>query len=887
MESAPLPDSDPEDTGAWIESFDSVLRDDGLQRGRYLLARLVEHAARRGVALPFAATTPYVNTIPAENQPPYPGDRDIERRIRSLIRWNAMAMVVRANKLYPDVGGHISTFASCATLFEVGFNHFFRAHAEDQAGDLVYFQGHASPGVYARAFLEGRVSAAQLHAFRREVGGAGLSSYPHPWLMPEFWEFPTVSMGLSPISSIYQARFNRYLRDRGIRDTDASHVWAFLGDGEVDEPESLGAVTLAAREGLDNLIWVINCNLQRLDGPVRGNGKIIQELEALFRGAGWNVIKVIWGDDWDPLLARDADGLLVQRMGEVVDGQYQKYTVSSGDYIRKHFFGARPELLKLVEHMTDTKLRKMRRGGHDPEKVYAAFKAAVEHEGAPTVVLAKTIKGYGLGEAGEGRNVTHQQKKMNEKELRDFRDRFGIPIADRDLLETPFYRPADDSHESQYLQERRRALGGWVPRRVVKARPLEAVPLEFFQEFFEGTGEREVATTMAMVRLLQRLMNHARIGKLVVPIVPDEARTFGMDALFRKFGIYSRLGQQYEPADSDVVLYYREAKDGQLIEEGITEAGAMASFSAAGSAYSTHGVNTIPFFFFYSMFGFQRIGDLIWQNADLRGKGFLVGATAGRTTLAGEGLQHQDGHSHLLASTVPTVRAYDPAFAYEIAVIVHDGLRRMYVEGEDCFYYLTVQNEMYPMPAMPSGVADGIRRGLYKLSPASEPGERPRIHLFGSGAILREALKAQGLLAERGVAADVWSVTSYTELRRDALAAERWNVLHPGEPERVPYVSQVLAGEPWPIVAASDYMKIVPDQIARFVPNGLFPLGTDGFGRSDTRVALRRHFEVDAAAITVAALRQLAGRGTIDPADVRRALEELEIDPERADPATA
>jgi pyruvate dehydrogenase E1 component len=887
MESMPLRDSDPEDTDAWIESFDSVLRGDGLQRGRYLIARLAEHAARRGVALPFPATTPYVNTIPAEEQPPYPGDRDIERRIRSLIRWNAMAMVVRANKLYPDVGGHISTFASCATLFEVGFNHFFRAHAEDQAGDLVYFQGHASPGVYARAFLEGRLRAAELHGFRREIGGNGLSSYPHPWLMPDFWEFPTVSMGLSPISSIYQARFNRYLRDRGIRDTDASHVWTFIGDGEVDEPESLGAITLASREGLDNLIWVINCNLQRLDGPVRGNGKIIQELEALFRGAGWNVLKVVWGDDWDPLLARDRDGLLVRRMGEVVDGQYQKYVVSSGEYIRKHFFGAYPELLKLVEDMTDAKLRKMRRGGHDPEKVYAAYKAAVEHQGSPSVVLAKTIKGYGLGEAGEGRNVTHQQKKLNEKELRNFRDRFGIPIADRDLLETPFYRPADDSQESQYLQERRRALGGYVPHRIVKARPLDAVPLEFFAEFFEGTGERDIATTMAMVRLLQRLMNHERIGKLVVPIVPDEARTFGMDALFRKFGIYSHLGQQYEPADSDVVLYYREAKDGQLIEEGITEAGAMASFSAAGSAYATHGVNTIPFFFFYSMFGFQRIGDLIWQNADLRARGFLVGATSGRTTLAGEGLQHQDGHSHLLASTVPTVRAYDPAFAYEIAVIVHDGLRRMYVEGEDCFYYLTVQNEMYPMPAMPAGVADGIRRGLYKFSPAADPGGRPRIHLFGSGAILREALKAQGLLAERGVAADVWSATSYTELRRDALAAERWNMLHPGEAERVPYLTQVLAEEPWPIVAASDYMRILPDQIARFVPAGLFPLGTDGFGRSDTRVALRRHFEVDAAAITVAALGQLAARGTIDPADVQRAIAELEVDPEQPDPATA
>jgi pyruvate dehydrogenase E1 component len=880
-------DSDPSDTSAWIESLDTVLNSEGPQRARYLLGRLIEHALTHGITLPFTANTPYINTIPADQQPVYPGDRQIERRIRSLIRWNAMAMVVRANRLHHGIGGHISTYASCATLFETGFNHFFRAHQDGQAGDHIYFQGHASPGVYARAFLEGRLSAAQLHAFRREVSGGGIASYPHPWLMPDFWEFPTVSMGLSPISSIYQARFNRYLRDRSLCDTSGPHIWAFIGDGETDEPETLGAITLAAREQLDNLIWVINCNLQRLDGPVRGNGKIIQELEALFRGAGWNVIKVIWGDDWDPLLAKDTDGLLVQRMGEVVDGQYQKYTVSSGEYIRKHFFGTRPELLAMVADLTDAKLRRMRRGGHDPEKAYAAFKAAVEHVGAPTVILAKTIKGYGLGEAGEGRNVTHQQKKMNEKELREFRDRFGIPIADRELQETPFYRPPDDSEEIEYLMERRRALGGFVPQRRVHAKPMSPLPLEWFAEFFADTGEREAATTMALVRMLQRLMNDKELGDLIVPIVPDEARTFGMDALFRKFGIYSVLGQRYEPADSDVVLYYREATDGQLLEEGITEAGAMASFTAAATAYATHGVTTIPFFFFYSMFGFQRIGDLIWQNADARGRGFLVGATAGRTTLAGEGLQHQDGQSHVLASVVPTVRAYDPAYAYELAVIVQDGLRRMYAEGENCFYYLTVYNEMYPMPAMPAGVENGIRRGIYKFAPAADAEGKPRLHLFGSGPILREAIKAQELLAARGVAADVWSVTSYTELRRDGLAAERWNTLHPGEPERVPYLTQVLADEPWPVIAASDYMRTVADQVARFVPAGFCPLGTDGFGRSDTRDALRRFFEVDAAAIAVAALSQLARRGAIDVAQVRRAIEELGVDPDQPDPATA
>ena len=830
--------------------------------------------------------TPYVNTIPADRQPPYPGDRDIERRIKSLIRWNAMAMVVRANKRSPGIGGHISTFASAATLFEVGFNHFFRARDAESVGDLVYFQGHAAPGIYARAFLEGRLSEAKLHNFRRELDPeGGVSSYPHPRLMPDFWEFPTVSMGLGPITAIYQARFSRYLQARGLADTSNRRVWAFLGDGEMDEPESLGAISLAAREGLDNLIFVVNCNLQRLDGPVRGNGKIIQELEASFRGAGWNVVKVIWGDDWDPLLARDEEGLLVRRMMEATDGDYQKYTVESGEYIRRHFFGTHPKLLQMVEGITDAKLRKMRRGGHDPEKVHAGYKAAVEHRGSPTVVLAKTVKGWGLGEAGEGRNVTHQQKKLNEKELRTFRDRCGIPISDRDLVEAPFYRPPEEGDEIQYLLERRRALGGFLPKRVVRAEPLSLVPDELFEEFHRSTGDRAVATTMVLVRLLRHLMNDPKIGNRIVPIVPDEARTFGMDALFRKYGIYSPLGQGYEPADSDVVAYYREAKDGQLLEEGITEAGAMASFTAAGTAHATYGVNAIPFFFFYSMFGFQRIGDLIWQNADARGRGFLVGATAGRTTLAGEGLQHQDGHSHLLASVVPAVHAYDPAYAYEIAVIVRDGIRRMYVDGEDVFYYLTVQNEMFPMPEMPEGVEEGILRGLYRVAAAEGEKAWPRVHLFGSGAILREALRARDLLRGRKVAAAVWSVTSYTELRREALAAERWTRLHPAEPPRVPYVTQVLAEEPWPVIAATDYMKIVADQIARYVPGGLHVLGTDGFGRSDARGPLRRFFEVDAESIAVAALFALHRAGQAETRAVESAIRDFGIDPEKPDPA--
>jgi pyruvate dehydrogenase E1 component len=883
MDMTPERDPDPQETKGWIESFDAVIRESGPTRARQLLAKLIEYGHVHGVVAPFSANTPYVNTIPVTAQPPYPGDHEIERRIRCQLRWNAAAMVVQANKHSGGIGGHISTYASLATLLEVGFHHFFRAHTAEAAGDFVYFQGHATPGIYARAFLEGRLGLEQLQHFRRELApGGGLSSYPHPWLMPEFWEWPTVSMGLAPISAIYQARFARYLHARGLADTTRSRVWAFLGDGEMDEPESMGALTLAAREKLDNLIFVVNCNLQRLDGPVRGNGKIIQELEAAFRGAGWNVIKVIWGNDWDPLLARDVDGVLVRRMGEVVDGQYQKYTVESGAYIRKHFFGVDPRLLALVEDLTDERLKRLRRGGHDPEKVFAAYQAAVEHRGAPTVILAKTIKGYALGATAEGRNISHQAKKLAGTELRDFRDRLGIPIADRDLEAMPFYQAPDDSEEMRYLRERRAALAGPVPRRIVRSQPL-TVPTDLLAEFRIG-GDREVATTQVLVSMLRTLMSHPTLGRLIVPIVPDEARTFGMDSLFRKFGIYSQQGQRYEPVDSDVVAFYREVEDGQLLEEGITEAGSMASFTAAGTAYGPYGVNTIPFFFFYSMFGFQRIGDLIWQHADARGKGFLVGCTAGRTTLAGEGLQHQDGHSHLLASTVPTVRAYDPAYAYELAVIVADGIRRMYGAREHAFYYLTAMNEPYQQPPMPAGAEAGILKGLYKVRPAPDPSVGPRIHLFGSGAILREVLRAQTLLASYGVAADVWSVTSYSELRRDALSAERWNRFHPGEPPITSWIARALEDEPWPIVAATDYVRSVADQVTPFVPAGLRSLGTDGFGRSETREALRRFFEVDAEHVCVAALAELARRGGFAADRLREAIAAFGIETDGPDP---
>ena len=796
-----------------------------------------------------------------------------------------MAMVVRANH-DSNLGGHISTYASSATLYEVGYNHFFRAPSNGHPGDQIYFQGHASPGIYARAFLEGRLSEHQLKNFRRELQeGGGLSSYPHPWLMPDFWQFPTVSMGLGPILSIYQARFNRYLENRGLKPADDSKVWAFLGDGECDEPESLGALTLAAREQLNNLIWVVNCNLQRLDGPVRGNGKIIQELEAVFRGAGWNVVKVIWGDDWDPLLEQDADGSLAQRMNEVVDGQYQKYSVSDGSYIRHDFFGTDPKLAAMVEHYSDEQLQKMRRGGHDPEKVYAAYQQAIAQQSAPTVILAKTIKGYGMGEAGEGKNITHQQKKLNEDEIRLFRTRFGIPISDDEVAETPFYRPPDDSPEMQYIRQRRESLGGYVPQRQVMAPPLVMPPETLWEEFKKSSGKRAFATTMAFVAVMRKLMQDKQLGKLVVPIVPDESRTFGMEPLFRQFGIYSSLGQLYEPVDKDVITYYKEAKDGQILEEGITEAGSMSSFIAAGSAYATHGINTIPFFIYYSMFGMQRIGDLVWLAGDMRVKGFMVGGTAGRTTLNGEGLQHEDGNSHLLAYPVPNLEAYDPAFGYEIAVIIREGIRRMYVEQEDVFYYLTVENDIYSMPEMPDGVEEGILKGLYKFKPAAKKRAPLKAHLFGSGAIINSALKAQSILEEKyQVSADVWSITSYKALHRDALDSERWNRMHPGEKPRLSYIEQCLAKERGVYVMASDYVKALPESIARWFPNPPVSLGTDGFGRSETREALRDHFEVDYRFIALGALSALAREGQIEYDAVVQAMKDLDIDPAKPNP---
>jgi pyruvate dehydrogenase E1 component len=873
----------------WLESLEfvieSVLKDKDPETVPLVLERLAERLRASGIKVPRTVNTPYVNTIPPEKEPAYPGDRELERKIKSLIRWNAMAMVVNANRNFSGLGGHISTYASAATLYEVAFNHFLHGGDGDRVADMVFMQGHASPGIYARAFLEGRLDANHLHHFRQELHPqGGLSSYPHPYLMPDFWQFPTVSMGLGPLLSIYQARFNRYLKARGFLKGEEPKVWCFVGDGESDEPESLGALTLASREHLDNLIWVVNCNLQRLDGPVRGNGKIIQELEAAFRGAGWNVIKVIWGSDWDPLLEADSKGRLLKRMEEAVDGDYQKYSVEPGSYTRKHFFGKYPELYAMVNHLSDDEIRKLRRGGHDPQKVYAAYKAAVTHQGAPTVVLAKTVKGYGLGEAGEGRNVTHQQKKLNEKELREFRRRFGIPISDEDVVNTPFYRPPADSPEISYLRERRKQLGGPLPRRTTTAPPLHTPDLKSLGEFLKGSERFEVSTTMAFVRLLGSLLRNKQIAKHIVPIVPDEARTFGMDPLFREIGIYSPKGQVYEPVDSESLLFYHETKEGQILEEGITEAGAMSSFISAGTAYASHGVNLIPFFIYYSMFGFQRIGDLMWLAGDMKAKGFLLGATAGRTTLNGEGLQHEDGHSHILASTVPTLRSYDPAFAYEIAVIVRDGMQRMYAEGEDVFYYLTLYNENYAMPPMPEGVEDGILKGLYRFR-EGDPGKRLKAQIFGSGPILRQALRAQAMLAgQYDVSADVWSATSYRLLRNDALNTKRWNMLHPGAPPRKSYLETVLAQAQGPFIAVSDYMKMVPDQISPWVPGGLTTLGTDGFGRSDTRSALRRFFEVDAEMIVIATLHALAENGEVSHQLVENAMKDLQIDPEKPFP---
>ena len=882
-------DLNPQETSEWVEALDEIVDEAGPDRAGYLLERLMERAANLGVNPPLRWNTPYINTIPPEEEVAFPGDRAVERVIKSLVRWNATAMVVRANKYDANIGGHLATHASLATLLEVGFNHFFHGSYGDLPGDFVYFQGHASPGVYARAFLEGRLNEKHLENFRHELRKEpGLSSYPHPWLMPEFWQFPTVSMGLAPISAIYQARFMKYLEHRGIIQPSPRKVWAFLGDGECDEPESLGALTLASREKLDNLIFVVNCNLQRLDGPVRGNGSIIQELEAAFLGAGWNVIKVIWGAGWDDLLARDSSGLLLKRMHECVDGEYQVFRAQSGAYIRKEFFGKYPQLLKLVEHLSDDEIWALRRGGHDPVKVYNAYKRALEHRDQPTVILAKTVKGYGLGEVAEGRMTAHQQKKMNAADLLKVRDRFNIPITDEVVKELEFFRPAENSPEMKYLRERIRALGGSLPARKVKKVELKAPPLDLFHDALGGSRGREASTTAAFVSVLKALLKNPETGKLVVPIIPDEARTFGMESLFREFGIYASQGQRYKPVDANVLLYYKEAQNGQILEEGITEAGSMASCLAAGTAYANHGVPMIPFFIYYSMFGYQRVGDLVWSFADSRGKGFLMGGTAGRSTLLGEGLQHQDGHSPVLFSVVPTCAIYDPAYAYELAVIIQDGIRRMYQEHEDRFYYLTVYNENYVQPPMPedAGVREGILSGIYKFRAAENA--PPVAQLFGSGPILNEALRAQKILAERyQIAVDVWSVTSYNELRREALAVERWNRLHPASKPKIPYIAQVLEGVAGPIVAATDYMKAVPDQLAPWLPGRLHSLGTDGFGRSENREHLRRFFEISAEAIAQATLSALARNAAIDPKRAEAAISELGLDAEKQDPARA
>jgi pyruvate dehydrogenase E1 component len=878
-------DVDPEETQEWLESIDSVLRVYGAERAHFLLECMIDHARRSGAYLPYSPNTAYLNTIPVGHQPEYPGDRAIERRIEAYIRWNAMAMVVHANRKSSEYGGHIASYASSATLYEVGFNHFWRAPTAEHGGDLIFFQGHSSPGIYARAYLEGRLTEENLDYFRQEVTGPGLSSYPHPWLMPEFWQFPTVSMGLGPMMAIYQARFMRYLENRGILAPQDRKVWCFLGDGETDEPESMGALTMPVREKLDNLVFVVNCNLQRLDGPVRGNGKIIQELEAAFQGAGWNVVKVIWGSRWDPLLAKDNNGVLRRTMEECVDGEYQSFKAKGGAYTREHFFGRDPELKAMVADLSDEDVWRLNRGGHDAVKVYAAYHAAFRHKGHPTVILAKTVKGYGMGEAGEGQNITHQKKKLDEDDLRAFRDRFNIPISDEEIAKLAYYRPADDSEEIRYLQARRKDLGGYLPVRRPKADPLEVPGLDFFRAQLEGTGDREVSTTMALVRILTALVRDKTIGARVVPIVPDEARTFGMEGMFRQVAIYSSVGQLYTPQDADQLTYYREDKKGQILEEGINEAGSFCSWLAAGTSYANHGVQMIPFYIFYSMFGFQRVGDFAWAGGDMQARGFLIGGTAGRTTLAGEGLQHQDGHSQLVATTIPNCRAYDPCYAYELAVIVQDGLRRMCHEQENVFYYITCMNENYVHPAMPEGVERGILRGMYPLRQGS--GGEARVQLFGSGTILREVLAAaETLERDFGVAADVWSVTSFSELRREALEVDRWNHLHPKESARASYVEQCLAERQGPFVAATDYIKTVPDQIRQWVPGRYYVLGTDGFGRSDSRNALREFFEVDRGSIVVTALKALADDGAMDRDTVAGAIEKFGIDADKRDPVT-
>jgi pyruvate dehydrogenase E1 component len=876
-------DLDPAETREWLESIDSVLRAEGPERAHFLIERLIDRARRSGAYLPYRPNTAYVNTISVGQQPEYPGDRALERRIEAYIRWNAMAMVVQANRKSAELGGHLASYASSATLYEVGFNHFWRAPDDKHPGDLVYIQGHSSPGVYGRAYLEGRLSDDQLAHFRQEVGGQGLSSYPHPWLMPQFWQFPTVSMGLGPMMAIYQARFIRYLENRGLVAPSDRKVWAFCGDGEMDEPESMGALTMPVREGLDNLIFVVNCNLQRLDGPVRGNGKIIQELEAAFLGAGWNVIKVIWGSRWDPLLARDTRGVLQRVMEDCVDGEYQNFKAKGGAYTREHFFGKDPSLKEMVANMSDEDIWRLNRGGHDALKVYAAYLAAVNTKGPPTVILAKTVKGYGLGKVAEGQMVAHQQKKLNIDAVRELRDRFNIPVSDQDLADLPFRKPPPDSDEMRYLLAHRNRLGGYLPVRRPNAPPLTVPPLEAFRSILEGTAEREISTTMAFVRILTVLLKDKAIGKHIVPIVPDEARTFGMEGLFRQIGIYSAVGQLYTPVDAETLMSYREDRKGQMLEEGINEAGSTCSWIAAATSYANHGIGMVPFYIYYSMFGFQRVGDFIWAAGDMRARGFLVGATAGRTTLAGEGLQHQDGHSQLVATTIPNCRAYDPTFAYELAVIIQDGMQRMYVQNESVFYYISVMNENYAQPALPAGAEAGIIKGGYLLQTGGD-GEL-RATLLGSGTILRECVAAAELLERQfGVMTDVFSITSFSELRREALECERWNLLHPAEEPRVPYVRSLLAGRGATLVAATDYVRTVPDQIRPWVSQPYVTLGTDGFGRSDTRAELRQHFEVDRNFIALAALKALADAKRIDRKTVVDAVEKLGIDANKADP---
>ena len=882
---ASIPDIDNQETQEWLDALNAVIETEGVERAHFLIESMIDQARRSGANLPYKATTAYVNTIPTHLQQRHPGNPDMERRIRALIRWNAIMTVLRANDKSPGVGGHIASFQSAATLYDVGFNHFFRAANDKFQGDLVYFQGHSSPGVYSRAFLEGRISEDQLSNFRMETGGKGLSSYPHPWLMPDFWQFPTVSMGLGPIMGIYQARFLKYLHDRGIADTSDRKVWVFCGDGEMDEPESLGAISLASREKLDNLIFVINCNLQRLDGPVRGNGKIIQELESDFRGSGWNVIKVIWGSYWDPLIAMDKTGLLKKRMEECVDGEYQNFKAKGGAYTREHFFGKYPELKEMVAAMSDQDIWRLNRGGHDPHKVYAAYAAATSHKGQPSVVLAKTVKGYGMGDAGEGQNITHQQKSMDIDSLKAFRDRFDLQITDEEVEKLSFHKPAPDSPEIKYMMERREALGGFVPQRKRKGNPLKTPPLSAFENMLTATGEREISTTMAFVRILSTLVRDKELGKYIVPIVPDEARTFGMEGMFRQLGIYSSVGQLYEPQDSDQVMFYKEQQDGQILEEGINEAGSFSSWVAAATSYTVNGIQMIPFYIFYSMFGFQRIGDLAWAAGDSRARGFLLGATAGRTTLNGEGLQHEDGHSQLMAAMIPNCVSYDPTFAYELAVIMQDGLKRMVENQEDVFYYITVMNENYSHPEMPKGVEADIIKGMYQFSTSKAKGEK--VQLMGSGVILREVIEAQKILeTDYGVSADVWSVTSFNELRKDALEIDRWNRMNPDKPQKESHVEKLLKKAEGPIIASTDYMKSFAEQIAVFLPHKFVALGTDGFGRSDSRENLRHFFEVDRHYVVVATLKALSDEGKIKPSVVTDAIKKFKLDPNKPNPVT-